>query len=332
MLDQWLDMTLNDKAPPVYSGALASASYRLHAPGVLELVPDTRATNARACVFSAAVHGNETAPVELIGELLAAIEAGTLRLGAPLLVMLGNIPALRAGTRYITTNLNRLFKRGLDTAGSEPDRARELIARVDAFYARHSALPPLHYDLHTAIRESLYPRFAVVPYSSTPTAPEQWEWLAAAGIQAVLDQHCHSWTLSHYSRHYHGAQAFTLELGRVAPFGGNDLAALGPMLGLLKALAGGAIPARAPADTMDFFRVEREVRRESDEFCLCFADDTPNFTAFAPGTRLARDARTGDTVVDHTPLHVVFPNARVEIGARAALLATAAAPPNTKVE
>ncbi|GAB2713004.1 succinylglutamate desuccinylase [Halomonas garicola] len=332
MLDQWLDMTLDGKTPPTRSGVLASGRYRLHAPGVLELVPDIQATGARACVFSAAVHGNETAPVELVGALLGAVEAGTLRLGAPLLVILGNIPALRAGTRYIDTNLNRLFKRGLDTSGDEPDRARELMAQVDAFYARHSALPPLHYDLHTAIRESLYPRFVAVPFSATPTASEQWRWLAAAGIQAVLDQHCHSWTFSHYSRHYHSAQAFTLELGRVAPFGHNDLAALGPMLDLLKALAGGAEPARAPADAMSFFRVAREVRRESDKFCLCFADDTPNFTAFAPGTRLARDARAGDTVVGHTPLRVVFPNAQVEIGARAALLVESAAQPKTKVE
>lgn len=340
MLNEWLDWTLDGATPRASSGTLPSGRYTLHAPGVLELSPHacaTAGTNpAYACVFSAAIHGNETAPVELIGELLCALEAGTLRLGAPILVILGNLPALRAGTRFIDTNLNRLFQRGLDAHGDEPDRARELMAQVDAFYARHSALTPLHYDLHTAIRESLYPYFAVVPYASAPTHSAQWCFLAEAGIQAVLHQHQHSWTFSHYSKHYHGAQAFTLELGRVAAFGHNDLAALAPMLALLSALSRGEPPVEAPASEMAFFQVEHELMRQSVDFRLCFADATPNFTAFAPGERLAHDASAGETIVEHKPLHVVFPNARVEVGARAALLVAPASPPDattkTKVE
>ncbi|MDN6335833.1 MAG: succinylglutamate desuccinylase [Halomonas sp.] len=332
MLSEWLDWTLDGAPPPASSGTLPSGRYTLHAPGVLELSPNACEPQAYACVFSAAIHGNETAPVELIGELLCAIEAGTLRLGAPILVILGNLPALRAGTRFIHTNLNRLFQRDLGTCGDEPDRARELMTQVDGFYARHSSLTPLHYDLHTAIRESLYSRFAVVPYASTPTSSAQWRFLAEAGIQAVLHQHQHSWTFSHYSKHYHGAQAFTLELGRVAPFGHNDLAALAPMLALLSTLARGESPAEAPAGEMAFFQVEHELMRQSVDFQLCFADTTPNFTAFSPGTRLAQDADAGDTVVGQTPLHVVFPNAQVETGARAALLVAPVSPPDTRTK
>jgi succinylglutamate desuccinylase len=336
MLNEWLDWTLDGAPPRALSGTLPSGRYTLHAPGVLELVPSACTTvdtdQAHACVFSAAIHGNETAPVELIGELLCAIEAGTVRLGAPLLIILGNLPALRAGARFIDTNLNRLFQRGLEANGDEPDRARELMAQVDAFYARHPSLTPLHYDLHTAIRESLYPRFAVAPYAAASTHSAQWRFLAGAGIQAVLHQHQHSWTFSHYSKHYHGAQAFTLELGRVAAFGHNDLAALAPMLALLSALSQGEPPAEAPASEMAFFQVEHELMRHSINFHLCFADAIPNFTAFAPGTRLAHDASAGDTVVTHTPLHVVFPNAQVEIGARAALLVAPAPPPETKTK
>lgn len=328
MLSEWLDWTLDGALPPASSGTLPSGRYTLHAPGVLELSPNTCKPQAYACVFSAAIHGNETAPVELIGELLCAIEAGTLRLGAPILVILGNLPALRAGTRFIHTNLNRIFQRDLDTCGDEPDRARELMTQIDGFYARHPALTPLHYDLHTAIRESLYSRFAVVPYASTSTSPAQWRFLAEAGIQAVLHQHQHSWTFSHYSKHYHGAQAFTLELGQVAPFGHNDLAALAPMLALLSDLARGEPPVEAPAGEMAFFQVEHELMRQSVDFRLCFADITPNFTAFAPGEKLAQDADAGDTVVGHTPLHVVFPNAQVEVGARAALLIAPIPPPD----
>ena len=78
---------------------------------------------------------------------------------------------------------------------------------------------------------------------------------------------------------------------------------------------------------MAFFRAEHELMRRDPDFRLCFPDDTPNFTEFAPGTRLAEDASAGAFDVGETPLSVVFPNADVEIGARAALLVVPSPPP-----
>ncbi|WP_280548046.1 MULTISPECIES: succinylglutamate desuccinylase [unclassified Halomonas] len=328
MLAEWLDQGLEGRTPSRAEGRVSGGRFRLAAPGVLELAPDAPATGARACVLSVGVHGNETAPMELLGESLARLEAGLLRLGAPLLVILGNPEAIRRGERYVATNLNRLFRRDLDETGDEPDRARALMAAVDAFYARHPDRPRLHYDLHTAIRDSRFPRFVVEPFAETPTPPEQWRWLAAAGIQAVLHQHRHSWTFSHYAKHYHGAAAFTLELGRALPFGHNDLAPLAPMGRLLEALVEGRAPAEGDPGAMTFFRAQHELLRHGEAFRLCFPDDTPNFSEFPPGTRLAEDAVAGETRVGDTPLSVVFPNADVEIGARAALLVVPSPPPD----
>ena len=327
MLADWIELSLEGTVPTERAGRTTGGRFLFHAPGILELISDTPASDAQACVLSAGIHGNETAPIELLGSCLARLEAGILAVGAPVLVILGNLESIRRGERYVTTNLNRLFRRGLDEEGMEPGRAWELMAAVDDFFTRHAELPRLHYDLHTAIRDSHYPRFVVEPFSETATRPEQWEWLAAANIQAALHQHRHSWTFSHYSKHYHQAQAFTLELGRALPFGHNDLAALAPMGRLLEELISGRQPARAPASQMTFFRVAHELMRESESFLLCFADDTPNFTEFAPGTRLAEDAEAGNFVVGEQPLSVVFPNANVELGARAALLATRVEPP-----
>ncbi len=320
MLGQWLDWSLDEKQPASNQGVFASGNYCLHAPGILELTPTHPRPDAHACIFSAAIHGNETAPVELVGEWLSGIEAGSITLGAPVLVILGNLPALKTQQRFVTTNLNRLFNRELSDKGTEPDRARELMAAVDRFYTRHSGLPKLHYDLHTAIRSSRYPRFVVEPYADAATDTEHWGWLAAADMQAVLHQHQHSWTFSHYSKHYHAAQAFTFELGRVAPFGQNDMASLKPMGELLSALSQGRPPANQPAGQLQFFQVQHELTRQSDDFKLCFDEDTANFNRFEPGTLLAQDAKAGDFRVGDTPLHVVFPNAKVEVGARAALL------------
>lgn len=327
MLSEWLNLTLDDQLASPSEGRLPFGRYVLHGPGIIELLPSVCQPQARACVISAGIHGNETAPIELLGELLARAEAGLLRLGAPLLVILGNIPAIRAGQRYCVTNLNRLFRRGSSEQSSGPDdgearRAAELMAAVDAFFARH-AQPRLHYDLHTAIRDSRYPRFAVEPFAEFAIDAEQWRWLAAAGLQAVLHQHQHSWTFSHYSKHYHHAQALTLELGKAQPFGNNDLTVLQPMRALLGALFEGREPPGADPTSMKFFRVEHELIRHSRDFSLCFADDTPNFSEFDVGTRLAKDREAGDFIVEEAPLTVVFPNADVEIGARAALLVRA---------
>lgn len=327
MLADWLELSLAGKTPAQRQGAVPGGRYAFQAPGVLELTPNRTTDAARACVLSVGIHGNETAPIELLGECLTTLDASLAPLGAPVLVILGNPEATRRNQRFVTTNLNRLFHRDLAETGDEPDRARELMAAVDAFQARHPQLALLHYDLHTAIRDSRYPRFVVEPYAETPTQPEQWRWLAAADIQAVLHQHQPSWTFSHYTKHYHGAQAFTFELGRALPFGENDLAPLTPMGRLLKALIEGRPPAEADPAGMAFFRVAQEIRREAEDFRLCFADDTPNFTEFAPGTRLATDSVAGDITVGETPLRVVFPNAAVELGARAALLVSPTRPP-----
>ncbi|MFG6138124.1 succinylglutamate desuccinylase [Halomonas sp. B23F22_10] len=327
MLAEWLSLTL-DGAAAAPEGELPGGRYRIHGPGLLELLPASPSPTAPALVLSAGIHGNETAPIELVGDLLARLEAGRLTPASPTLVILGNLEAIRAGSRFVETNLNRLFRRDLGAEGHEADRARELMAAVDAFFAHHSGRRRIHHDLHTAIRDSQYPRFAVEPFAEAATPDEQWRWLAGADIQAVLHQHTHSWTFSHYSKHYHGAAAFTLELGRALPFGENDLAPLAPMGALLAALIENRLPAERPTADMAFFRVEHELKRHAEDFRLCFADDTPNFTEFAPGTRLAEDAIDGPFTVGEAPLRVVFPNAAVEIGARAALLVSAVAAPD----
>ncbi|BBO57584.1 MAG: succinylglutamate desuccinylase [Cobetia sp.] len=331
MIADWLDLTLEGHASARGMGRIPGGRYEIVAPGVLEITPDVTGPRARPCVISAGIHGNETAPIELLGELIAGLESGHLIVGAPLLLILGNLPAIRSGERFITTNLNRLFKRaeasvtGNDCpSDDEPARARQLMAAVDTFYARFplaEGTRRLHYDMHTAIRDSLYPRFAVVPFSDGDAiSASQWPILSAAGIQAVLHQHQHSWTFSHYSRHYHDADAFTLELGQVRPFGANDMAALAPMKALLAALATGTAPAEADPEAIDYFTVEVELMRQSADFTLCFSEDVANFTAFAPGSVVAEDAAAGSCIIGDTPLRVVFPNAKVEIGARAALL------------
>ena len=327
----------------ILSAAMADQPFRFNAielagggrvidrgPGIVELVPMAPATGAAGTVISAGIHGNETAPLELLLDLAGDLDNGCLTVGAPTLLIVGHPASIVAGTRYLDTNLNRLFERPA-RAGDDREhrRARELMDAVDAFWNAHARAgaaegqqaTPLHLDLHTAIRESRYPRFAVEPFSAVETPAAVWRAVAAAGLQAVLCQHAASPTFSHYSRAVHAIPAFTLELGRVAPFGSNELTALAPMAEWLAARVGGQPAREAAPERLVFFRVIDELRRVSADFSLGFGDDVANFTAFDVGTVIARDAEAGETIVADAPVYVVFPNAHVERGARAALLA-----------
>lgn len=309
-------------------------------PGIIELIPDAQAKTAPT-IISAGIHGNETAPLELLFGLASELDAGGLAIAAPTLLIIGHPASIPAGQRYLDTNLNRLFRRDAESPPvdtREHARAGELMAAVDAFWAaQRPSLPSvdadsrdvaLHLDLHTAIRASQYPRFVVEPFSDVVTPASLWQTLAGCDLQAVLTQHQPSWTFSHYSRHYHRVVAFTLELGKVAAFGANDLKPLAGIQAWLADRVAGRVSRQAPATQLRYFRVIQELMRDSDEFALAFDEALPNFTEFAVGETIATDATAGDTVVADAPIYVVFPNAQVEKGARAALLVR---PENTAI-
>lgn len=66
-------------------------------------------TCSQSVVLSAGIHGNETAPIEILNQLVSDLLASQLPLAVRLLVILGNPPAIRAGERYLTADINRMF-------------------------------------------------------------------------------------------------------------------------------------------------------------------------------------------------------------------------------
>ncbi|WP_164880807.1 succinylglutamate desuccinylase [Aestuariirhabdus litorea] len=289
--------------------------------GVLLVEPPAATTSL---VLSAGIHGNETAPIELLDRLVDRLLKGQLVPKARLLLILGNPPAMRRAERYVDTNLNRLFKtEGVEGSGYEPQRAQRLMNQVDRFFSQASGLR-LHYDLHTAIRGSEYEKFAVYPHNQrTPHWDRgQLEWLAGAGIEAVLFQDRNSPTFSWYSSEVHNAHGFTLELGKVHPFGENDGSRLMAMESNLSALIEGRQPSRGALASLRLFRIRDQIIRKGERFELLFPDDLPNFSRFMPGSLISRDEESCYTL-SGSPGYIIFPNAKVEIGARAALIAEA---------
>ncbi|MBN3736441.1 succinylglutamate desuccinylase, partial [Burkholderia sp. Tr-20390] len=257
----------------------------------------------------------------LLSMLVRDLASGALPLACRLLVVLGNVPAMRAGERYLDDDLNRLFSgRHAQVPDSrEAPRAAQLEAAAAAFFAAAPAgAARWHIDMHTAIRASVFEQFALLPHTGMPPTRTMFEWLGDARIAAVLLHTAKGNTYSHFTAEHCGALACTLELGKVRPFGQNDLARFAPADRAVRKLVSGA-SREADVPLPRVFTVIDQITKQSDALELFVAADVANFTAFARGTVLAQDGDYRYTVT-HDEERIVFPNPSVKPGLRAGLL------------
>jgi succinylglutamate desuccinylase len=337
MLDDFLTYTLAGNRPDIaqHEGVCANGvRWIWRDDGVLQFepAPDARgAVDAPASVHSvlasAGIHGDETAPIELLSLLVRDIGNGRAALACRLLVVLGNVAAMRAACRYIDDDLNRLFsgRHAQLPLSAEAPRAAALERAAAQFFAaapqRRSAR--WHIDMHTAIRASVFERFALLPHTGEPMSRAMFEWLRDAQIAAVLVHTTKGSTYSHYTSEACGADACTLELGKVRPFGQNDLTRFaGADLALRRLISGENASVAAPsagALLPRVFTVIDQITKQSDAFELLVDADVPNFTAYAQNTLLARDGGYRYTV-SRPEERIVFPNPSVKPGLRAGLM------------
>ncbi|SEI38817.1 succinylglutamate desuccinylase [Paraburkholderia diazotrophica] len=291
--------------------------------GVLQFEPAASSGgDVHSVLASAGIHGDETAPIELLSFLVRDIAHGRVALACRLLVILGNVQAMRESCRYIDDDLNRLFsgRHAQLPESHEAPRAAALERIAMRFFADASDAPGArwHIDMHTAIRASVFEQFALLPHTGAPLSRSMFEWLRDARIAAVLLHTTKGNTYSHFTAESCGADACTLELGKVRPFGQNDLSRFaGADHAVRQLIAGEAGDASLALPRV--FTVIDQITKQSDAFELLLAKDVANFTAFGRDTVLARD---GDYryVVRHDEERIVFPNATVKPGLRAGLL------------
>jgi succinylglutamate desuccinylase len=290
--------------------------------GALEVRPPHAEDNGLDLLLSAGVHGNETAPIELLDTLLQAIARGELTPRARILFLFGNPEAMRRGARYLERDVNRLLNgRHASASGNEALRACELERLATAFFS----LPQrtrLHYDLHTAIRGSRIEQFALYPWKQgRDHSRQELLRLQAAGMRAVLLQNKPSITFSAFTYEQLEAEAFTLELGKARPFGQNADVDLSRLEGCLRHLIEGTEPALdQPLNDMALFSVSREIIKQTDAFLLHLEDDIENFTELAQGYVLAEDGKGCRWVVEEQDARIIFPNPKVANGLRAGIL------------
>ncbi|MCH2055044.1 MAG: succinylglutamate desuccinylase [Thalassotalea sp.] len=287
-------------------------------------------------VLSCGVHGNETAPIEICAELVRQLIKGELLLAERVLFLFGNPAAMNISQRFVEENMNRLFSGAHSDGGlinKERIRAKALEQAIVDFYGLdkldNESLAEsetgeryrCHYDLHTAIRGAKYDKFAVYPFRhGKPWKKEQLSFMHACGVNTILLSHSPTTTFSYFSSNNFGADAFTVELGKVKPFGENNMTEFEKVKSTLTRLISGQDLALAPYNEADFniFEIDQTINKETEDFVLNFADDVENFTDYPIGYVLATDGDIEHKVRTQGEA-IIFPNANVAMGQRALL-------------
>lgn len=290
------------------------------------MVVEPPQTTAKDIVISCAVHGNETAPIEICRDIIQDILAERQPIMHRTMFMIANPASINVGDRFVEENMNRLFS-GRHSEGNvhnkERQRAKELEQYMQRFFeqAPEGERRRYHYDLHTAIRDSKREKFAVHPFTNgKPYKRDQLQFLLACGVDTVLLNQAPTTTFSYFSYNAFGADAFTVELGKVRPFGENNRADFAAAENALRSLIADPEPKVADYQPEQhfIFKEAQTINRMHEDFELTFADDVANFTSFNKGHVLAIDGGEEKPAL-YDDEHIIFPNAKVALGQRALL-------------
>ena len=318
----------NPTAINCFSVDLAYSSFIFRDAGIIEFKP--KKTSNTYLILSAGIHGNETAPMEILSAMVSKLANAQLALQVNLLIIIGNPLAMVKQTRFLEFNLNRLFNGEWKNylaehpESYEVQRAERIEKAVDAFFSQGSpGSKKIHYDLHTAIRPSKYKRFAIYPYlHERKHNQEQLNFLAHCGIDTSLLYHKPSSTFSYHTSYNYKADAFTLELGKVERFGENNMQDFELAIKGLNELVSGnyQFSAQPRGNTkLNLYTVKDEIVRHSEHSKLNIADDVENFTPLKAGDELLYDPQK-PYIISSSEHRIVFPNNKVPVGQRMALI------------
>jgi len=301
-------------------------SVKLFDTGILQVEP--KRTSSVSLLISSGVHGNETAPMEIMQQILDKIWSGEIDVKVRLLLIIGNPPAVNIGERFVDQNLNRLFcKKYLESSSQdyETKRAEKIEGVVEQFFTKSDSLnyKNYHFDLHTAIRPSQYEKFVVYPFNDDkPWDLDHISFFGGSDITTVLLGNHPAGTFSYFTSHNFNALAATVELGKVKPFGENDMKKFEAIYNNLCQLIQNKTVKKIEFNNelYKIFKVKQDIIKVNKEFKLLVEEDVKNFTSFKQGTLLASDGKDENYFVENDSESIVFPNNNVPVGQRVAVL------------
>lgn len=272
------------------------------------------AADALPLILSAGVHGNEAGPARALESLQQQLLERTLIPQRPLLLILANPPALLNGSRFIKTNLNRLFGAPVRPPGYEAKRSLALEQHCREFAELYGV--GWHLDLHAATKPSLHAHFAMMPACERHYEDAWAPLLAQHGFTALVRQKSPVHTFAHFTCTQMGYESFTLECGTVR---GTDAGLHAVLNSLLQALLQEAPFANPGVSTLQQYEVVQDLIKQHDAFRFLVDEDSVDFATFTQDTPLAQN---GDEVVT-SPFDrcaLLFANSQVPVGDRAGML------------
>tara|TARA_R110002072_G_scaffold64203_2_gene159298 strand:- start:143264 stop:144268 length:1005 start_codon:yes stop_codon:yes gene_type:complete len=288
-------------------------------PGIFIINPPLESDESIA--ISCGIHGNETAPIEITTTFLDDILNNKVEAKVNLLIIIGNLYSMKLQKREVYFNLNRMFSETHKQHSQnewETKRAMTIESAFHAFFA-HSNHEKWHFDLHTAIRKSKIKRFAVAPVKTEQYSTDELNVLKNFGIEAIVYMQSKATTLSYYTHSYFNSNSFTLELGKVEPFGENILSEFHKAKNAIYQVATRGIESlKSSTEDIKEFLVKKELIKDSQNYTLNFPDDFPNFSKFERNFQVyTSDNSEYRTTEDE---FIAFPNQNVPIGQRTALI------------
>jgi len=291
--------------------------------GIIQLIPEDN-SGSGGLILSAGIHGNETAPIELLNQLVSDCIAEKIKIKRPTLVIFGHPLAMKAAQRFVRFNMNRLFmgehKNPSYHDSEDATRAKSLEQYALDFHSRFPVSE--HLDLHTAIRESHISRFSLKPKKETQMqsalTERELSLLSLLGVQANVYQHKPGTTFSSFSARTFDCSAFTVELGKVQPFGQNDLDKYNDTYQCLCGLVSDVSISDASKNLQEYM-VCHELLVDGADYALNIEDNAANFTQFKKGQLVASSSHS-QYCAQHETEYLIFPNAAVPLGQRAGLL------------
>jgi len=293
--------------------------------GILQIKP--KQASQIFVLISSGIHGNETAPMEIMQQMVDKIWNGQLTVNVNLMLIIGHPPAINIGKRFLHQNLNRLFsKKHLEssTQDYETQRAQIIESSVTQFFCKKNPTKTYyHFDLHTAIRPSEYEKFVLYPFlHDKPWDLEHISFFGGSDITTVLLGNHPAGTFSYFTSNEFDALSATVELGKVKPFGENEMKKFeGIYQNLCRLIENKPVKKKEFSnDIYKVFKVKQEIIKANSEFNLLLEDDVKNFTAFKKGTLLASDGKDENYFVEEDDESIVFPNNNVPVGQRVGVL------------
>ncbi|MXP68001.1 succinylglutamate desuccinylase [Pantoea sp. Aalb] len=293
--------------------------------GILQLLPSVGFK--KAVILSAGIHGNETAPIELLARLIASLSKNTQRLNCALLIIFGNLPAIKLGKRYIHSDMNRLFfnhnqYEKLEKSINEVQCVNLLKEAVQKFLdniSLYDNIPCYHLDMHTTIRDSYFKQFALLPHNANSYNKSFFELLFSCKLNAIVQHNSPNGTFSYYLSKHFGVQSCTIELGKAKSFGLNNLTLFQSIEFAIKSLISGDNFIKEIKKIIRWFLVVESIIKTKDNFRLNLKPEIKNFTQLKPGYIIAYDDNHIWRINNDAPW-ILFPNSDVAFGLRACLL------------